>query len=413
MNRKEEAWCAKVNAALGRLTRLQAKAVKVKIGHTYYRCYLQVGATVKEHRIRNYAEYIARELRLPSLPIVHTDYSEGAIILDIPNEERETVRLSTCLKSKEFKNSLASQVGLPYVVGVDNGGEVICGDLTEAPHMLIAGQSGSGKSVALRCVLNSIIAAWSDYPDWCQYILIDPKGVELIHYRDIPQLVPGGYTSDPRVTEMILERLVEEMEERYERFVKLASYTKEDIYSIKAFNRYYFQEVNQPCHAMPYITVFIDELADVLLNNPDCQKTILRLVQKARAAGIHIVMATQRPSNEVISGPIRANIPTKICCKVSRPIDGRVVFGDSDHGAHRLLGEGDMLYIDEKYSEPIRLQGAYTDADFLRSYRHFLKNGRVEVIPLNIHEMKTGIHDEKPIPPFEVSSYTKRQIVNG
>lgn len=411
MNQREELFMAKVNKAFAKIPRLQASVVRVNIGHTYCRCYLEVGPTVKQHRIQNYAEYLARELRLETMPIVHTIFSEGAIVIDIPNDERRVVQLDPCLKSKEFKYSLDKRLGLPYVVGVDNSGEVICGDLTKAPHMLIAGQSGSGKSVAMRSTLNSLVAAYADLPMRCQFVLLDPKGVELIHYRELEQVLM--YSSEPDEIANVLEGLVEIMEERYEDFVHLADSTEKEIFDIDAYNRYHCSELECPKRAFPYIVVFIDELADVLINNKRCESYILRLVQKARAAGIHLVMATQRPSNDVISGPIRANIPTKICCKVSRPIDGRVVFGDGDYGAHRLLGRGDLLYIDESHTEPIRLQGTFTDMNFLSSYTDYRKRGRTKVIQFRPKVFELGANNDPVVAPFDVYSYSDKQLMYG
>lgn len=411
MDKREEHLQARLNQALLKLPRLDAKVTKVQIGHTYCRCFLKVGPTVKEHRMRGYAEYFARELRLETLPIVHTIFSEGSIVIDIPNEDRKIVQLNPCLKSREFKKAIDKRVGLPYVVGVDNGGEVICGDLTRAPHMLIAGQSGSGKSVAIRCVLNSLLAAWSDLPMRCQTILLDPKGVELIHYRELEQV--QMYSSDPMEIGETLEALVDIMEERYNEFVDLAESTEQDIFDIEAYNEYYCNEVDCPKRAYPYIAVFIDELADVLINNKDCEQYILRLVQKARAAGIHLIMATQRPSNDIISGPIRANIPTKICCKMSRPIDGRVVFGDGDYNSHRLLGRGDMLYIDESYAEPIRLQGAFTGLDFLRSYQHYRERGATNVIEFTPDVLQFGASTQSVTEPLDVYSFSTTQALYG
>lgn len=411
MNAREEALQAKLNQALNKLPRLQAKVTKVRFGHTYCRCYLEVGATVKEHKIQSYAEYLARELRLETLPIVHTIFNEGAIVIDIPNDKRSIVQLETCLKSDNYKTWIDDSIGLPYVVGVDNGGDVICGDLTKAPHVMIAGQSGSGKSVAIRCILNSLLAAWAEVPNRCQLVLLDPKGVELIHYRELEQAIM--YSSDPEEITQTLEALVDIMEERYQEFVSLADTTGKEIFDIEAYNKYYCQELGIPSRAYPYIVVFIDELADILLNNKLCEQHILRLVQKARAAGIHIVMATQRPSSDIISGPIRANVPTKICCKVSRPIDGRVVFGDGDYGAHRLLGHGDMMYIDESYPEPIRLQGAFTDLDFLRSYVRYREKGKTNVIQFDPNIAKLGTNTAPVIAPFDVHSYSIKQMVYG
>lgn len=369
MQEREQDLMEKVNKALSRIPRLQAKVSKVHFGHTYCRCYLEVGPTVKQHKIQSYAEYLARELRLHSMPIIHTIFREGAIVIDIPNTDRETVYLEPHLKSEAFRGIIEKQVGLPYIIGVNNEGEVICGDLTKAPHMLIAGQSGSGKSVVMRSVLNSMIAAWANLPMRSQLILFDPKGVELIQYRELPEV--QMYSSSPEGISKTLAALVEIMEQRYEEFVLLADVSGEELYDIEAYNRYCCNVLKAPRRTLPYITVFMDELADILLNDESCEKNILRLVQKSRAAGIHLVVATQRPSSDIISGPIRANIPIKICCKVAQPIDGRVVFGDKDHGAHRLLGQGDLLYLDNTTSEPVRLQGAYTDNNFIRRYLEY------------------------------------------
>jgi S-DNA-T family DNA segregation ATPase FtsK/SpoIIIE len=387
MNAREERMCARVNEVLSKLPRLDAKVSHVKMGHTYYRCYLQVAPSMREAKIRTHAEFLARELRLDALPTIQTIYAEGAIVIDIPNVERERVDLMKCLLSRPYQDLVKKAVGLPYVIGVDNSGNEICGNLVNDPHILIAGQSGSGKSNVARCIVNSILSSWRVFQSNCRFIYIDPKGVEFVHYKNLPST--AHYTHQTREAVDILDGLIEMMEQRYDEFTDVTETTNHEIYTIEDYSKYCHQVVGRAEDVYPYYVVVIDELADLFACEEDAEKKVLRLIQKARASGIHLIVSTQRPDAETISGTIRANLPTKICCKVSQQIDGRVVFGDNDHGAHRLLGCGDLLYLNAERTIPLRLQGAFSDPSFLKSYIksiEALTKKRVEIISFNQDE---------------------------
>jgi S-DNA-T family DNA segregation ATPase FtsK/SpoIIIE len=395
MSIREERMCVKINEILSKLPRLNVKVTHVKAGHTYYRCYLQVDPSVRENKIRVHSEFIARELRLEALPTIQTIFSEGAIVIDIPNAERERVDLETCLLSETYKTLVEKKVGLPYVVGIDNSGKEICGNLTEDPHILVAGQSGSGKSNAIRCIVNSLLSTWRLCHLHCGFVYIDPKGVEFVQYKHLENTYK--YTNQTGEAVDYLEWLIENMEDRYAKFVDLSDILGEDIYTIEQYNKYRITRTEEPEEAYPYIVVVIDELADLLACEDGAEKKLLKLVQKARACGIHFIVSTQRPDSVTISGSIRANLPTKICCKVSQQVDGKVVFGDSDYGAHHLLGAGDLLYLNPSRGLPIRLQGAYTDPNFIKSYMRTRKKLEGNLLEVISFETKEEFSEEAPI----------------
>lgn len=403
MNIREERMFVRMNEILSKLPRLNVKVSRVKAGHTYYRCYLEVDPSTRENKIRTHAEFIARELRLEALPTIQTIFSEGAIVIDIPNAERERVDLETCLLSETYKNMVEKKVCLPYVVGIDNSGKEICGDLLEDPHILVAGQSGSGKSNAIRCIVNSLLSTWRRCYQYCDFIYIDPKGVEFVQYKNLKSTL--YYTNQTEEAVNCLDWIIANMEDRYTHFMELSDLSGEEIYTIEQYNKFRITQTDELEETYRYVVVVIDELADLLACEEGAEKKLLKLVQKARACGIHLIVSTQRPDATVISGSIRANLPTKICCKVSQQIDGKVVFGDSDYGAHHLLGAGDLLYLNSNRGVPIRLQGAYTDSKFIKSYirtREKMAGNLLEIISFDSGE---EFSEESPLlngPYFKV-----------
>lgn len=393
-----------LSRALAKLPKLKTTVRKVKEGHTIIRAYLDTPANIKEVHIRNHAEYIAREMKLSALPAVFTSYKEGSIVIDIPNEDRKMIELIECLYDSAFKAKVRKEIGLPFALGKDNDGKVIVGDLAKAPHLLIAGQSGSGKSVAMRSVIDSLLMAWSSEPLGCQFVFLDPKGVEFINYRDLNTTIVHSTTSEEAIN--VLQSLVLTMEERYQNFQLLSERIGHPIYNINDYNKVKCEQ-GLYSSIMCYIVVVIDELSDILLNQDVANKTLLQLTQKARASGIHLVMATQRPSREIISGAIRANVPAKICCKVAQAVDGRVVFGDKDYDAHRLLGSGDMLYIDDTRAEPIRLQGAYASESFLNDYLYYLEIRRQRQNKIVLFSTEERMKQQEFLKRFRTVSFSR------
>ena len=381
MSPREERWQEKVNQVLSKISKVKIKVTKVKSGQTFHRCYLQVPVSSKERDIRNYGEFIARELKLNAIPSIHTIFKEGSIVIDIPNEEREKVELEDCLNSKEFQQSVVKGISLPYIIGRDNDGEVVVGNLLNDPHILIAGQSGSGKTFAMRGIINSIQCAWGNIHDLCKFIYIDPKGVEFVPYKNLSNTL--CYVNNPEQTICVLENLIIEMENRFQVFEEAIEKEYLDVLTLKTYNELMLKR--SKTDFISYIVVCIDELADLILSDPKIEKLLIQLIQKSRAVGIHFICGTQRPSVDIISGPIRANLPTKICGKVAQPVDGRVVFGSSDFNAQQLLGAGDLLYQNTQYPIPIRVQGVYSDWNFVKKmyYTFFHKKNSSNIIEFN------------------------------
>ncbi len=281
----------------------------------------------------------------------------NAIGIELPNARRETVYLRDLLSSSEYEK--ASQI-LPLALGETIGGEPYIADLSKMPHLLIAGTTGSGKSVGVNAMILSILYRLS--PEECRFIMIDPKMLELSVYDGIPHLLAPVVT-DPKKAVVALKWTVREMEDRYLKMSKIgvrniAGYNERALEALANGEHFVrtvqtgFDEQNRPVYEdeklrpepMPYLVVVIDEVADLMLvAGKDIEGAVQRLAQMARAAGIHLIMATQRPSVDVITGTIKANFPTRISFQVTSKIDSRTIMGEQ--GAEQLLGQGDMLYM--------------------------------------------------------------------
>ncbi|HEY4578819.1 MAG TPA: DNA translocase FtsK, partial [Savagea sp.] len=281
----------------------------------------------------------AKDIRIEA-PIPGTSF----IGIEIPNDSPRPVQISEIVLQPAFQESASP---LEAVLGLDITGEAATIDLRKMPHGLIAGATGSGKSVAINCLLTSIL--YKATPDEVNLLLIDPKMVELAPYNGIPHLISPVIT-DVKAATLALKWAVNEMEERYTLFAK------SKVRNIEKYN----EEVEkyQTGKKLPYLLIVIDELADLMMMAPqDVEVSISRIAQKARAAGIHLLIATQRPSVDVITGIIKANVPTRIAFAVSSQVDSRTIVDQG--GAEKLLGRGDMLYLGNGESSPVRLQGAY------------------------------------------------------
>ena len=264
--------------------------------------------------------------------------------------------LSEVMESKEFKESHSP---LTVAIGVNIAGEAVVSTIDKMPHGLIAGATGSGKSVFINSLLVSLL--YKATPSEVRLILIDPKAVELAPYNEIPHLL-SPVISEPKAASEALKWAVNEMEERYQ---KLAA---AGVRNIQRFNEK-AEEHNDFGLKMPYIVIVIDELADLMMvASSDVQDSIARITQKARAAGIHLIVATQRPSVDVITGTIKNNIPTRVAFMVSSQVDSRTILDTG--GAEKLLGRGDMLFQENGSGRPIRVQGTYVEKEIERIVRH-------------------------------------------
>jgi len=307
---------------------------------------------IKVSKIINLSEDIARNTSSESTRIA-TIPGKNTIGIEIPNLERESVSLSEIISDDKFYKK---EIKLPIALGKSISGIPIIGDLTSMPHLLIAGTTGSGKSVCINTIIMSLIYKHS--PEKCKFILIDPKMLELSTYEGIPHLLCPVIT-EPKKATSVLGWVVKEMENRY----KLM--TREGVRNIDGYNSKYKI-------LMPYIVVIVDEMSDLMLvAGKEIENYIQKLSQMARAAGIHIIMATQRPSVDVITGTIKANFPTRISFQVSSKIDSRTILGEQ--GAEQLLGKGDMLFMSSA-NRIIRIHGPYVSEKEIEKVNSFLRS---------------------------------------
>ncbi|MBG9589984.1 DNA translocase FtsK [Cytobacillus firmus] len=324
---------------------VRARVVNVTQGPSVTRFEVQPEPGVKVNKITNLSDDIklslaARDIRIEApIPGKHT------IGIEVPNQSSRPVFISEIINTPEFQNGSSP---LTAVLGLDISGKPIVTDLRKMPHGLIAGATGSGKSVCINTILVSLLYKAS--PDELKLLLIDPKMVELAPYNRIPHLVSPVIT-DVKAATAALKWAVEEMERRYELFAHAG------VRDINRFNEL-AEEHQQYSEKLPFMVIVIDELADLMMMAPaDVEEAICRIAQKARACGMHLIIATQRPSVDVITGLIKANVPTRIAFSVSSQIDSRTIIDIS--GAEKLLGRGDMLFLENGSSKPVRLQGTF------------------------------------------------------
>ncbi len=290
----------------------------------------------KSARVIALAEDIARSMSAVSVRVAIVP-GRNVIGIELPNPRRDKVYLRELLEAENFRVSSAS---LPLVLGKSIGGEPVCADLARMPHLLVAGTTGAGKSVGINAMILSLIYRLS--PQQCRFLMIDPKMLELSVYNGIPHLLCPVVT-DPHKAVVALNWVVREMEERYERMSELGV-RNIDAFNSRVHSRQRAERAGAPADApLPYIVVVVDEFADLMLvAGKEIEAAVQRLAQMARAAGIHLIMATQRPSVDVITGTIKANFPTRISFKVASKFDSRTIL--NDQGAEQLLGQGDMLF---------------------------------------------------------------------
>ncbi len=305
---------------------------------------LEPAVGVKVSRIANLDDDIALALKAQDIRIVAPIPGKGAVGIEVPNDEIETVRLKSVLADDKFRKS---DYALPLALGKRVDGSPAVVDLAKMPHLLIAGATGSGKSVCINTIITSLL--YSKSPEELRLIMIDPKRLELSVYSDIPHLA-APIVVEPKNAALALNWAVDEMDSRYKGLSKVG------VRSISAYNEYLESHQDEGLEKLPYIVVLVDELADLMMTvSGEIEEPIARLAQMARAVGIHLVIATQRPSVDVITGLIKANFPSRMAFKVRSKIDSRTILDMG--GAERLLGFGDMLYLPSGFAEPIRIHG--------------------------------------------------------
>ncbi|MGO4181993.1 DNA translocase FtsK 4TM domain-containing protein [Paenibacillus sp. TAF43_2] len=322
---------------------VRAKVLDVVRGPAVTRYEVQPATGVKVSRIVGLTDDIALALAAKDIRMEAPIPGKSAIGIEVPNMEVSVVTMREVMETTAFQNA-ASKLSIAF--GRDISGQTIVGNLAKMPHLLVAGATGSGKSVCINGIITSIL--YKAAPDEVKFLMIDPKMVELNVYNGIPHLLAPVVTN-PKRASLALKKIVVEMESRYELFSKSATRNIEGYNNLMADN---------PAAVLPYIVVIVDELADLMMVAAnDVEDSIARLAQMARAAGIHLIIATQRPSVDVITGVIKANIPSRIAFGVSSQVDSRTILDMV--GAEKLLGRGDMLFLPVGMSKPIRVQGAF------------------------------------------------------
>ena len=338
---------------------VSAKVENVSVGPAITRYELKPAEGVRVSKIANLADDIALNLAAETIRIEAPIPGKQAVGIEVPNKEKEVVHFREIIESKEFKeNKSKLTVGL----GKDVAGNVQLADIAKMPHVLIAGSTGSGKSVCINTIITSII--YNAKPSEVKFVMVDPKVVELSVYNGIPHLLIPVVT-DPKKAAGALAWAVQEMDDRYNKFAE------KGVRDLKGYNKAIEKE--NELGKLPQIVIIIDELADLMMvAKNDVEDAICRLAQKARAAGMHLVIATQRPSVDVITGLIKANVPSRIAFAVSSQVDSRTILDCI--GAEKLLGKGDMLFFPSGAPKPSRVQGAFVSDDEVEKIVSFIKS---------------------------------------
>lgn len=352
---------------------VRAKVLEVVRGPAVTRYEIQPDIGVKVSRIVNLTDDIALALAAKDIRMEAPIPGKSAIGIEVPNSEVSVVTMREVMETQVFQDA---ESRLSIAFGRDISGQTIVGNLAKMPHLLVAGATGSGKSVCINGIITSIL--YKAKPNEVKFLMVDPKMVELNVYNGIPHLLAPVVT-DPKRASLALKKIVVEMEKRYELFSKSGTRNVEGYNTLMKDN---------PAAVLPYIVVIVDELADLMMVAAnDVEDAICRLAQMARAAGIHLIIATQRPSVDVITGLIKANIPSRIAFGVSSNVDSRTILDMP--GAEKLLGRGDMLFLPMGASKPIRVQGA------------FMSDQEVETIVQYVSSQGEANYDETLVPEVD------------
>ncbi|NRA74853.1 MAG: DNA translocase FtsK, partial [Planctomycetes bacterium] len=357
--------------------KIDAHVTNVQRGPVITQYELSLDAGIKVHKIVSLSDDLAMALSAQSVRVVAPIPGKPTVGIEVPNKQREIVVLREILQSRVFHDS---EPRIPLLLGKDAAGEPIVEDLARLPHLLIAGSTGSGKSVCINAIITSLLMTRS--PDELKLILVDPKMVELSAFEDIPHLLTPVIT-DMKKAPAALEWLVRKMDQRYELFSKagvrnLAEYNEQDRQERydKVAKKLSHEEADQLPERLPNLVIVIDELADLMMSSAkDVETSVIRLAQKSRAVGIHVILATQRPSVDVVTGLIKANLPARICFKVASRIDSRTILDRV--GGEKLLGMGDFLYLPPDSSDLIRAQCTFlSDKELKKVMKHLRKESK-------------------------------------
>ena len=362
---------------------VSAKVENVSVGPAITRYELKPAEGVRVSKIANLADDIALNLAAETIRIEAPIPGKQAVGIEVPNKEKEAVHLREVLESDEFGESSSK---LTVALGKDVAGNIQLADIAKMPHLLIAGSTGSGKSVCINTIITSII--YKSKPSEVKMVMVDPKVVELSVYNGIPHLLIPVVT-DPKKAAGALAWAVQEMDNRYNLFAQ------KGVRDIKGYNKAIEKE--EGSGKLPQIVIIVDELADLMMvAAKDVEEAICRLAQKARAAGMHLVIATQRPSVDVITGLIKANVPSRIAFAVSSQVDSRTIIDSV--GAEKLLGKGDMLFFPAGAPKPVRVQGAFVSDEEVEKIVDFVKqNGTANYSEDILESIENGNKTDKEI----------------
>ena len=378
---------------------VSAKVENVSVGPTITRYELKPAEGTRVSKIANLADDIALNLAAETIRIEAPIPGKQAVGIEVPNEKKEAVHLREVIESDEFENNKSK---LSVALGKDVAGNTVIADIAKMPHVLIAGSTGSGKSVCINSIITSII--YNAKPSEVKLVMVDPKVVELSVYNGIPHLLIPVVT-DPKKAAGALAWAVIEMDDRYNKFAQ------KGVRDLKGYNKAIEKENENA--KLPQIVIIIDELADLMMvAAKDVEEAICRLAQKARAAGMHLVIATQRPSVDVITGLIKANVPSRIAFAVSSQIDSRTILDCT--GAEKLLGKGDMLFYPVGSTKPQRVQGAFVSDDEVEKIVDFIKLNAGDVVYNNeiIETIENSNKSDKELLESEASENTCDPLLN-
>lgn len=363
---------------------IKGKVIQVNPGPVITTYEVEPPPGVKVSRIVALADDLALVMKARSIRIQAPIPGKAAVGIEVPNLAPSTVYIKDILKSKAFKQSDSK---LMVVLGKTSSGEPYCADLAKMPHLLIAGATGAGKSVCINALIASILVRST--PEEVRFIMIDPKMVELSIYNDIPHLL-APVVIDPKMASGALKWAVAEMEDRYR---TMSQYNARNITDFNVKMDRLRKEAGtdeEVPERLPYIVVVIDELADLMMTAPaDIEDSLARLAQMARAVGIHLILATQRPSVNVITGTIKANFPTRIAFRVSSKVDSRTII--DGNGAEKLLGYGDMLFLPPGRPEPLRIHGALISPDETDAIVEWIKEQNVELEGVEFSDQQNDV----------------------
>ncbi len=362
---------------------VSAKVENVSVGPAITRYELKPAEGVRVSKIANLADDIALNLAAETIRIEAPIPGKQAVGIEVPNKEKEAVHLRDVIETEEFENNKSK---LSVALGKDVAGQVVIADIAKMPHVLIAGSTGSGKSVCINTIITSVI--YNAKPSEVKLVMVDPKVVELSVYNGIPHLLIPVVT-DPRKAAGALAWAVQEMDDRYNKFAM------KGVRDLKGYNA--AMEKDGEGGKLPQIVIIIDELADLMMvAAKDVEDAICRLAQKARAAGMHLVIATQRPSVDVITGLIKANVPSRIAFAVSSQVDSRTILDSV--GAEKLLGKGDMLFCPAGSSKATRIQGAFVSDDEVEKIVGFVKaNGTAKYSEAILESIENSNKSDKEL----------------